>query len=307
MELQPRDLAILKTIGELGTADTKIIHGLYFPNDNTGRSCQNRLKKLADAGLLRPIRLMAVDGYGTSKDPGQTQQLPGGSSSTVHFLTNAGGDLVERETGVLPPRVTRSEPKQLTLRHRIEVVRARLAIDAAAESNSIPAPEWIMEQDQARRSKAAKGRSPNSDQILNDRFFDDASERAVAFRPDASFHLRVPRPSGEGFKSLLGYIELDRSTEGHQQWEGKLLGIDAFFHDTKAWRRHWPNITDPAVVLFVICKTDERVANLAQTTRSFAVASKTRFSTYPLAPETVLTDKVWQDCQGQPFAIIKGR
>jgi len=306
MELQPRDLSILETIGELGTADTKIIHSLYFPDDKTGRACQNRLKKLSDAGLLRPIRLMAVDGYNSTKQSDGTKESIGGSSCTVHFLTEDGGDIVERETGILPRRVTRSEPKQLTLRHRIEVVRARLAIDQASKQLGLPTVGWIMEQDNRVRTKAKKGRSPNEDQILNDRFFLESSGRTVAFRPDAAFHLQVSRPSGDGFKSLLGYIELDRSTEGHLQWEGKLQAIEAFFEESTAWKSHWPDVKDPAVILFVICKTNERMGNLAVTTKPSSIANRTRIATYPLDPQSVLTSDVWQDCNGELKRIIRG-
>jgi len=305
MELQPRDLQILETIGELGTADTTTIHGLYFPNDKTGRACQRRLKIISDAGLLKSVRLVAVDGYGLRGN--SEDYKPSGSLSNLYFLTESGGDVVERETGIQPLRVTRSDPKQLTLRHRIETVRARLAIDRAAKLSNLPDVAWIMEQDRTKRVKAAKGRSPSEFQILNNAYQDEYTNRTVAFRPDAAFHLQVPRPSGNGFKSLLGYIELDRSTEGHRQWEGKLLGIEAFIKDDKAWHSHWPGVTDPAIVLFVICKTNERLGNLAITTRPSAVAKHVRMATFPLNPETVLTQEVWQDCHGQLYAIVKNR
>ena len=143
MELQPRDLAILETVGELGTADTEIIHQLHFP-DKTVRACQQRLRKVSDEGLLKSVRLIAVDG-----------DMRSGSLPTLYFLTEEGAELVERETGRHPRRVTRSSPKPFTLRHRMDTVRARLAIDRATELAKLAAPEWIMEQDTRGGGKAS--------------------------------------------------------------------------------------------------------------------------------------------------------
>lgn len=296
MQLQPRDIAIFETVGEYGTVDTTVLRGLHFPDDNTGRSTQNRLRILAGEGLLKSVRLIATDAG-----------KPSGSLPTLWFLTDDGADLVESETGVRPRRVTRSDPKPFTLRHRLDTVRARIAIDQAAELVKIARPQWIMEQDTRQRGKAAKGRSPSADRILNDRYYDEANDRTVTFRPDASFHLKVPRPSGDGMKSLIGYIELDRSTEGHLQWQRKLWGMEAFLGDSVGWRKHWPKVSDPAVVVFVLTKSDQRIGNLAETTRPSKAAARLRFSTYPLDPQTALTGEVWQDCQGQLYPIIKGR
>lgn len=296
MQLVPRDLQILETVGEYGTVDTAILHQLHFPNDNTGRACQNRLKKMADASLLKAVRLIASDG-------GQQS----GSLPTLWFLTDTGAELVASETGVYPRRVTRSEPKPFTLRHRLDIVRARIAIDRAAELATIATPHWIMEQDTSSRSKAIKGRSPTENRILSDRYYDEDNDRTITFRPDAAFHLQVPRPSGNGTKTLLGYVELDRSTEGHLQWQRKLWGIEAFLADTIGWRKHWPKVIDPAVVVFVLCKSRQRLANLAETTKPSKAAARIRLSTYPLDPRTALTSDVWEDCQGQLFTVIKGR
>ena len=87
MQLVTRDLEILEMVGELGTADTEILRRRYFPNDTTGRATQQRLKKLSKAGLLKRVRLIAVD-----------DTMQGGSLPTLHFLTELGADLLERET-----------------------------------------------------------------------------------------------------------------------------------------------------------------------------------------------------------------
>ena len=291
MELTSRDLAILETVGELGTADTEIIHKLYYP-DKTERACQQRLKKIADDGLLKRVRLIAVDG-----------DMRSGSLPTLYFLTEEGAELVERETGRRPRRVTRSDPKPVTLRHRRETVRARLAIDEAAKLAGIAAPAWIMEQDTRGGVKASKGRSPSEFQVLRNLYERDG--HTVSFRPDASCHLQLPHKGS--LASLVVYLEVDRSTEGHGQWERKLQGIEPFIDDPKAWRGHWPTVIDPIIRIFVLCKTQRRIDELIETTKSSSAAGDIRFTTYPLDVATVLIADVWQKSDGELKRIIRGQ
>jgi Replication-relaxation len=198
------------------------------------------LRKLTDASLLKRVRIIAVD-----------HGLHSGSLPALFFLTEVGAELVERETGRQPPRVTRSDPKPFTLRHRRAVVRARVVIDQAAALAGIAAPAWIMEQDARPGRKAGPGRSPSEYLVLNNRYQRDGV--TVSFRPDAACHLQLPHNGHAA--SLLVYIEVDRSTEGHSQWERKLQGIEAFLADPKAWRGHWPGVTTPIIRIFVVCKT----------------------------------------------------
>ncbi len=102
------------------------------------------------------------------------------------------------------------------------------------------------------------------------------------------------------------YLEVDRSTEGHQQWQRKLYGIEAFLKDSKVWHRHWPHVTDPAVRVFVLCKSQQRITNLIETTEPSPAAASIRFTRHPLDARTVLSKDVWIDCQGRLMRIIRG-
>jgi Replication-relaxation len=290
MELVPRDLEILGTVGELGTADTEILRTLHFPKDTTGRAAQQRCRKLTDEELLKRVRLIAVDG-----------DMRGGSLPMLYFLTEAGADLVERETGRRPRRVTHSDPKPLTLRHRIDTIRARRAIDEAAKLAAIPVPEWIMEQDTRGNPKAMKGHSPSEFLVLCNRYQHDG--HGVSFRPDAACHIQIPHNGGVA--SLLAYFEVDRSTEGHLQWKRKLAGLEAFIGDPKGWLRHWPTVTNPITRVFVLCKTQRRINELIETIKSSPAAGHIRFTTYPLDAPTVLTGDVWQSCDGEVRRILR--
>jgi hypothetical protein len=291
MELVPRDLEILETVGELGTADAAILHRLHFPNDKTGRACQQRLRKLTDEGLLKRVRLIAVDG-----------DMRSGSLPMLYFLTDEGADLVERETGRRPPRVTHSDPKPFTLRHRLDTVRARMAIDEAAKLAGIAAPAWIMEQDARGGQKATKGHSPSQFLVLHNRYQHDG--QSVSFRPDAACHIHMPHNGG--MVNLVAYLEVDRSTEGHLQWKRKLNGVEAFIDDAKGRRGHWPAVANPIIRVFVLCKTQRRISELIETTKSSSAAGHIRFTTFPLDIATALTGDLWQSCDGEIRRIIRG-
>jgi hypothetical protein len=248
------------------------------------------LQKLTSVGLLKRVRLIATDNANCS-----------GSLPALFFLTIAGGDLVERELGRRPPRITASDPKPFTLRHRRATVHARLAIDHAAHLARIPAPEWIMEQDCRGDGKKSSRQSPSDCLVLNNRFH--VSGSTIAFRPDAACHIHVPFQNR--LATLLAYLEVDRSTEGHGQWIRKLQGIEAFTADPKAWQDHWPAVRDARVRIFVLCKSKQRIANLIETSQSSAASDRIYFTTYPINAASVLTEYVWLDCNGNKRAIIQ--
>lgn len=294
MELQPRDLQILEFVGELGTADTVMIHERFFPDDHSGRACQQRLKKLSDEGLLTRNRTMTTDG-----------QLQAGSHPMLYFVTPEGGDLVAGETGLEPRRVARSQPKPFTLRHRLYAVRVRLAIDEAANRAGLPQVEWVMEQDTDPARPHLRSRSPSDCLILNEHF--DSGNRTVTFRPDAACHLQIPTLSGNALKSLLAYFEIDLSTIGHLQWQRKLCGMEAFLAAKDRWRRHWPQVSDPAVVLLVPCLTLKRVQGLSLLIKESPIAGSVRFAVLPLTSSDALTGTIWYDADGRTKSIIKSR
>jgi hypothetical protein len=161
-----------------------------------------------------------------------------------------------------------------------------------------------MEQDCHSDRKIAKNQSPSDRLILFDRF--QAEGDTLSFRPDASCHFRMPHHGGAA--SLLAYLEVDRSTESHDYWRNrKLRGIEAFLSSPEAWRGHWPGVRDARIRILVICKTSQRLTNLANTLRASRVANRIWLTTYPLDPGTVLTGKVWigGGASNEPAAIMK--
>lgn len=292
MVLMPRDLRLLQFIGEYGTADRSLLQSVFFPDDATGRATQRRLAMLVMERLLVRTRIVLADGF-----------LKAEGVPALYFLTDAGTAIVEAETGQRPRRVMHSRPSPFTLRHRLLAVRVRLVFDQAARLLRLPPLEWIMEQDTRPTATKSFQRHASENFILWDVFSD--AQPPSTFRPDASCHLQIPRPSGQGFKSLLAYLEFDRSTESHAQWTTRLRGMTDFFAVGDAWKRHWPTVQTPSVILFVVCPTQRRIRGLAQASAHVGLTNYLRFTTYPVDPRHVLTSPIWHDVDGHTYSILK--
>lgn len=293
IHLTPRDIAILTDIGDHGMLDTEMIRTRHFPNDSTGRACERRLKLLCDAGFTKKVNL------GVSKQkPKRTatskatwQRVP-----AMHFLLPAGAEVVEAQTGSLPKRITRSEPKPMTLLHRRLVVQVRLALDAACDREGIPRPEWILEQDA--RDGSGFG-SPSERLVLYDTF--QVNGRTVACRPDAASLLRMRR--GDKEVHLVGYYEVDRSTES--DFDSKLPGYAALL-SKQAYRRHWQGLNPGAAVrVFCVCRSHERIGSVVQSIKSWKCSESFRFGLHKdMTPDRILTEAVWMTMQGELRAIL---
>jgi hypothetical protein len=308
LHLEQRDLQLLAEIGELGLLDIELIHARYWPDAKTKRASQKRLKLLTEHGLVKPARLEVT--YRTARVPRPTDgkdtalkkpPKSGGRLPTIYCLTEQGAEALEMATGQRPLRVSRSDPKPLTLFHRSEVVRARLAIDDACRLRSLPAPAWIMEQD------THPGMSPNeplSRRLILQQHFGQGHAR-VSCRPDASCLLRLPsRSADRSFDELIAYLELDRSTNKHQIEIDKLAGYHCLLKE-QAYRRHWPETQRPTVRVLYVCPSHERVNNLAASFAGQPVAEYVRFAVLDdLVPERALSDAIWQTTGGELRAIL---
>jgi hypothetical protein len=64
-------------------------------------------------------------------------------------------------------------------------------------------------------------------------------------------------------------------------------------------------VVSPVIRIFVLCKSQRRIRELAATIQPSPAASYFRFTTFPLDAATVLTAEVWQDCEGKLYRIIR--
>lgn len=291
MLITTRDIEILMLLGNVGILDTLTIHKRVFPNDTTGRSCQRRLKLLTTEGFISSVDLIGP------LAGGQFGRLP-----RIHALTSVGADVVDHHTGCRPPRILRSDPKPMTLLHRLTVVHCRLAIDESAASLGMEAPAWILEGD-VKAESTGQGKSPSNRLMLYETFA--VRGQQISCQPDAASYLKIPL--GGKTTNLLAYWEIDRSTESHRQFLRKLPGYTQLI-SLERFRAHWPDVADPTLRILCVCQSRQRIENLSETLRLSPIAKLFRFALQQdLTADRVLQAPVWQTIDGECRAMVPPR
>ena len=295
VHLQPRDLILLEELGEYGVLDTATLNVRHWPAAETPRACQQRLRVLADAGLIRKTNLVVAVGRGINRG--------GGSLPAVYSLSPRGADYVEHETGRKPRRIAHDDLAPATILHRLETVQARLAIDDACRKCDLPQPTWILEQDSY--PKATPSDPLDRRQILYERFtLDDGSETSC--RPDASSLLHIPKPSRpDVWDALVVYWEIDRGSSSSQREKDKILGYEAL-NQSHRYAEHWPAASEATVRVFYVCPSMDRIKSVSQHVRGRPAAALYRFALRSdLVPTHVLTGPVWHDADGKTYRILR--
>jgi hypothetical protein len=271
--------------------DTDTIHQRFFPGVTRRRS-QQRLQLYQAHGLTRTLVLTVWFGNGNQ-----------GRTPAIHCLTERGADAVQVLTGRRPARVLRSEPKPETFHHRLAVVKCRLAVDDACAAAGLLEPAWIMEQD---RDPTAKDLPPFQQRMLYHAFAD--GPKTITCQPDAASLLRIPRDPAQpqtNTSDLLAYWEADRSTESRSQILEKLPGYAAVV-ERHAYRRYWPQLQKPAIRVFWVCPSQERIAALCEKLKDAPIAQLFRFTTSEeLTPQTALLAPIWCALDGRRREIMR--
>jgi hypothetical protein len=291
LHLQARDIRVLATIGELSVMDTDTIHERFFA-EVSRRRCQQRLRLYQEQGLTRVVTLSV---WFTN---GERGRVP-----AIHCLTERGADAVEAAGEGRPRRVLRSEPKPETFHHRLAVIKARLAMDDACAAARLLEPVWIMEHD----------RCPNADPdkpLLHQRWLYHAfqtAEKTLTCLPDAVSLLRIPRNLRRPDKDttvLLAYWEVDCSTERRTQIADRLPGYAALL-EQQGYHRYWPQLEKPAVRIFWVCRSSQRIEALREKLGDAPIAKIFRFTTGDeLTAEAALVKPIWRDTTGKRREII---
>lgn len=290
--LQSRDLGLLAELGEQGLLDTDMLHARHFPGLSR-RRCLQRLAAYRGEGLTRMIPLSMWSRSGAHR------AIP-----TIHTLTERGGDALADLTGVRPRRVSRGDPQPATIQHRLNIVRTRLALDDACRLHSIPAPEWILEQD--RDPVAPDALPPSQRRLLYHAF--PTPLPASTCQPDAACRMAVPRDVARpdaGTIDLIGFFEIDCSTEGRQQIARKLPGYLRLIAE-QPYRRYFAGIGSSVVRVFWLCRTEERIRSLCDEFTGHPLASYCRLTTQAdLTPQSALTAPIWRTVDGQRREILR--
>jgi hypothetical protein len=293
LHLQARDIRILAEIGELGALDTDTIHQRFFPNASR-RRCQQRLQSYQAQGLTRIVTLSVWFGDGDR-----------GRVPAIHCLTERGGDAVEAAGERRPRRVLRSEPKPETFHHRLAVVKARLAMDDACSAARLRELEWIMEHDRC-PAAAAADKPPLQQRWLYHAF--SSGQQTLTCLPDAASLIRIPRDPRRPDKDtsdLVAYWEIDCSTERRTQIVERLPGYAALV-EQQGYRRYWPQVQRPAVRVFWVCRSEQRIVALCEKLKDAPIAKVFRFTTADeLTATNALVRPIWRDTTGGRREILR--
>jgi hypothetical protein len=293
IRVNDRDVQTLATLGEYGVLDRELCHALCY-GAFSAEWCRQNLSRLAAAGLVRITTLRVWHDDGPSR---------GGRIPQLLSLTEDGAEIVRVRTGVYPRRVLRSEPSAATFWHRLQTVRVRVAFDRAAASEGLPSPRWILEQDL--RPDAPRDAMPQHRRVLCHAFERDGT--VVTCRPDAAAVLDIPHPSGDPQQAtaLAIHFEIDRSSEGFAQCQGKVPGYAALFEE-RAYLRYWPDLRNPAYRVFFVVPSRQRIETLAAAFRTSPVATCFRFCTFgDCLADRVLTHPVWCDVHGTAMTLYR--
>lgn len=275
---QPRDIQLLAEIGEVGIYCERFARR-HFPDDRCGKACPKKLRQYVQTGLIEELPLR---------------------DATVYRLTALGIDEVERLTSQRPKRAGRGDlPKDDTLLHRLGMIGVRLVFDDACRLAGFDEPQWIMEYDPVPGTKAT---DPVPRRIVLCDEFQVAGGELVTCWADAAARLRFPTtPPWE----LVAYFEYDRSTMTHRQMRDKFTAWEQFFAE-QAHAKHWPAVGRHIVRLLIICRSEERIGNLAESLAESPLAARIRMATdSSLRPDTLFFEPIWFDAAGQRRAILK--
>lgn len=297
IRINDRDVRLLAMLGEYGLLDRQLCHALCFA-DQSPEWCRQNLRRLVDAGLIEPTTLRVWHDETATR---------GGRVPILYSLTKEGADIVRLRTGSQPKRVLKSAPSAATFYHRLEIVRCRFAFDEAMRSESLPRPQWIMEQDVL--PDAAKDLMPQYRRLLFHEFRKE--NRVLTARPDAAALFTLPHPSGRASDAttLAVHFEIDRSREGIAQAIEKNAAYALLFQE-KCFCRYWPHLltaTTPTIHrIFWIVPSRQRIENLAAAMKTDAIASFVRFTTFDdCTPARVLSQPVWYDVHGVAMTLYR--
>jgi hypothetical protein len=147
-----------------------------------------------------------------------------------------------------------------------------------------------------------KSSDPLPHRIILCHDFQVAGGELVTCWADAAARLRFPtNPPWE----LIAYVEYDRSTMTHSQMRDKFAAWEQFFAQ-RTYSSHWPEIARHIVRLLIICRSEARIKNLAETLADSALGAHVRMATESsLQPTALFNQPIWQTLDRKQLAILK--
>jgi hypothetical protein len=290
IRLQQRDFAILRLPGRYGVIDSKALESRCF--ETGSRVARRRLAKLVAAGLLKRF---SVGEYFYSN----------GRQPYVYALTEHGAEVLVEDDVMDKPRVVGDVSAQFVA-HTLQVSQFLLQLDESAAAAGVQAPAWWFEYDATDSFQADPNpKTPYQQRYILHETFEPPKSRPNAkpfsYRPDAAFFLTYKG------HALLGYLEVDRSTEPLRVF-GRKLPAFARMVGEERFRNHWPSLNGQSVTVrcYVTTKSRRRLRSIAQYAVARGGASPLRLASLNDLDRNLLLDRIWStvDAPDEKGAVI---
>ncbi len=277
IRLQERDIAILQLLGRYQVVDSKDLEQRCF---QTGaRVARRRLAKLVLAGFVKRFSVGEYF-YANGRQP------------YVYGLTDRGAESLVVDCDIPNPRIVGDVSAQFVA-HTLQVSRFLMRLDESADAAGFRKVDWRLEYDATDAYKA----DPNPRTAYQNRYilhetFDPPKNKPNAkpfsYRPDAAFFLTYRG------HTLLGYLEVDRSTEPLRVFGRKMPAFSRMVGEER-FRGHWPSLNGQPVTVrcYVTTKSRRRLRSIAEYVMARGCASPIRLASANDLDRNLLLDPIW--------------
>lgn len=260
-----------------------------------GRNIADRYFDGGDRVPRRRLAALHREGYLARHSVGE-YFYANGRQPFVYALTERGAECAMEHCNVKHPR-TLSEVSPGYVAHTLSVSQFLLRLDESAESAGVETPKWLHEYDLTEAFRNDPNpRTPFQQRYLLHETFthpvSDKKRKAFSYRADAAFQLNF-----QGH-TLLGYIEVDRSTEPLRKFAHKLPGLVRLISEQR-FRNHWNNLTGitPTIRCYVLTRSKRRIRSISNYVTTMEGQGYLRFTTEGDLHRNLLVDSIWNSVE----------
>jgi hypothetical protein len=283
MDIQPRDVEILRFLAEHYTATAEQLRAAVSPESRDTKVIRRRLGLLRAAGFCHATQAEALTAHNAVH-------------ARVWYPSHKGMELLALRTGAMRYLLTPTKPPySYHLAHFLALTDLRVLIKKAVSFQSaVTLADYFNQFDTVNPVAQEPSQRFKLHTVVQ-----AEGEHKVVCVPDAAFALRL------GATAKAYYVELERGTTAPRQAAAKKSPGYAGLFARRLHRRHFPDALDEFAVLVLA----PHAAWRDELRREFAkrpAAHLYKFAALPeVTPESLLFSPVWHPCAGDPQPLVK--
>lgn len=280
-----RDIEILQALNRYRYLRTGQIHDLLFGENGTQQSARRRLRNLYHHNYIARAQPFVKLG----------EPVP----EIAYYLSNKGRDVLREHGEVVRFWRKASEVKYQFLEHalalsgfRVKLEKAVAMIDGASIGRFIPDFEM---RDEAEKYVGKKR------YLLYRELVHPANRKTYIVHPDALIELRYEKDGKSA--SRLVFVEIDQGTQSLERIRDKVTG----YHLAKEQKlfQQYGGYLD--FLLLFQAQSEKRCKNILESLVDHVAGGIVRAATASeLSPQSILTEPVWRDIQGERKRLFRG-